>query len=120
MCASSDFLFNALPQLVEALRQLQQRIDHCVDFAYAQRCSLLQKELLERHEADHLESGDDMRQDALVLQMVSFMNGIWLSEHLDLRMITFRCMPVGYRKGMAELVLDCATLCEIQKEFRDS
>ncbi|PIO72750.1 C2 domain protein [Teladorsagia circumcincta] len=58
-----------------------------------------------------------MRQDALVLQMVSFMNGIWLSEHLDLRMITFRCMPVGYRKGMAELVLDCATLCEIQKEF---
>uniref|UniRef100_A0A1I7WL82 Ubiquitin-like domain-containing protein n=1 Tax=Heterorhabditis bacteriophora TaxID=37862 RepID=A0A1I7WL82_HETBA len=81
--ASSDFLFNALPQLVEALRfevfessslavtlltlsykdrrfafeiywQLQQRIDHCIDFAYAQRCSLLQKELLERHEADHL------------------------------------------------------------------
>ncbi|VDL76594.1 unnamed protein product [Nippostrongylus brasiliensis] len=239
MCASSDFLFNALPQLVEALRfeifessslavalltlsykdrrfafeiywQLQQRIDHCVDFTYAQRCSLLQKELLERHEADHLrdeiarqhkllneldciqmdlrreesdqtrlsllrsrlgtldgallhhnvrlpclpsfkcsgvvvrdcnifnsnakplkivfrglnstysiihKSGDDMRQDALVLQMVAFMNGIWLSEHLDLRMITFRCMPVGYRKGMAELVLDCATLCEIQKEF---
>lgn len=106
LCASSDFLFNALPQLVEALRfeifessslavalltlsykdrrfafeiywwgisssvsfckvfsgniannfcrQLQQRIDHCVDFAYAQRCSLLQKELLERHEEDHL------------------------------------------------------------------
>ncbi|EYC37113.1 hypothetical protein Y032_0825g2551 [Ancylostoma ceylanicum] len=44
-------------------------------------------------------SGDDMRQDALVLQMVSFMNDIWLSERLDLRMITFRCMPVGYRKG---------------------
>ncbi|KAL6723490.1 hypothetical protein Aduo_018486 [Ancylostoma duodenale] len=62
-------------------------------------------------------SGDDMRQDALVLQMVSFMNDIWLSEHLDLRMVTFRCMPVGYRKGMAQLVSDCATLCEIQKEF---
>ncbi|RCN40305.1 hypothetical protein ANCCAN_13760 [Ancylostoma caninum] len=44
-------------------------------------------------------NGDDMRQDALVLQMVSFMNDIWLSEHLDLRMVTFRCMPVGYRKG---------------------
>ncbi|VDM62901.1 unnamed protein product [Angiostrongylus costaricensis] len=234
LCASSDFLFNALPQLVEGLRfeifessslavalltlsykdrrfafeiywQLQQRIDHCVDFAYAQRCSLLQKELLElfrdeiarqhkllneldciqmdlrREDAEHTrlpllrsrlgtldgtllrhnvrlpclpsfkcsgvvvrecnifnsnakplkivfrglnstysvihKSGDDMRQDALVLQMVSFMNDIWLSERLDLRMITFRCMPVGYRKGMAELVLNCATLCEIQKEF---
>ncbi|CAJ0609740.1 unnamed protein product [Cylicocyclus nassatus] len=238
LCASSDFLFNALPQLVEALRfeifessslaialltlsykdrrfafeiywQLQQRIDHCMDLAYAQRCTLLQKELLERHETDHLrdeiarqhkllneldciqmdlrreeseqtrlsllrsrlgaldgsllqhnarlpcipsfrcsgvvtrdckifnsnakplkivfrglnstyaimhKTGDDMRQDALVLQMVAFMNDIWLSEHLDLRMITFRCMPVGYRKGMAELVSDCATLCEIQKE----
>ncbi|CAJ0948939.1 unnamed protein product, partial [Mesorhabditis belari] len=59
--------------------------------------------------------GDDMRQDSLVLQMVRLMNDIWLREKLDLRMITFRCTSVGYKKGMAELVPDCQTLCDIQK-----
>lgn len=41
-----------------------------------------------------------MRQDALVLQLVKVMNDIWLSQELDLRMIIFRCMPVGYKKGL--------------------
>ena len=45
-------------------------------------------------------SGDDMRQDALVLQMVGLMNDIWLAEGLDLRVVLFRCMPVGFKKGM--------------------
>ncbi|GMT35407.1 hypothetical protein PFISCL1PPCAC_26704, partial [Pristionchus fissidentatus] len=60
-------------------------------------------------------SGDDMRQDALVLHIVNLMNDIWKEQNLDLRMILFHAMPVGYRRGMAELVSDCATLCEIQK-----
>ncbi|TMS36679.1 hypothetical protein L596_003781 [Steinernema carpocapsae] len=58
--------------------------------------------------------GDDMRQDAIVLQMVRMMNEIWLSDFLDLRMIIFRCLPTGVKKGMIELVDDCQTLCEIQ------
>ncbi|KAF1749101.1 hypothetical protein GCK72_025568 [Caenorhabditis remanei] len=59
---------------------------------------------------------DDMRQDAFVMKMVNEMDRIWKSNGLDLRMITFRIMPVGYRRGMGELVLNCATLLEIQKE----
>ncbi|CAB3399260.1 unnamed protein product [Caenorhabditis bovis] len=59
---------------------------------------------------------DDMRQDAFVMKMVNEMDRIWKSNGLDLRIITFRVMPVGYRRGMAELVLNCATLLEIQKE----
>uniref|UniRef100_A0A158R675 PI3K/PI4K domain-containing protein n=1 Tax=Syphacia muris TaxID=451379 RepID=A0A158R675_9BILA len=58
--------------------------------------------------------GDDVRQDALVLQLVRIMNDIWLSQELDLRMIVFRCMPVGKKAGMIELVSECRTLCEIQ------
>ncbi|VDK86356.1 unnamed protein product [Litomosoides sigmodontis] len=67
--------------------------------------------------------GDDMRQDALVLQLVKMMNDIWLSQDLDLRMVIFRCVPFGNKseikkescfKGMVELVSDCRTLCEIQ------
>ncbi|KAK6055462.1 hypothetical protein COOONC_07033 [Cooperia oncophora] len=206
MCASSDFLFNALPQLVEALRfeifessslavalltlsykdrrfafeiywQLQQRIDHCVDFAYAQRCSLLQKELLERHEADHLrdeiarqhkllneldciqmdlrrEESDQTRL-ALLRSRLGTLDGALLHHNVRLPCLpSFKCSGVVvkdcnifnsnakplkivfrglnstysiiHKSGddmrqdairMAELVLDCATLCEIQKEF---
>ncbi|KAK6109822.1 Phosphatidylinositol 3- and 4-kinase family protein [Brugia pahangi] len=58
--------------------------------------------------------GDDMRQDALVLQLVKVMNDIWLSQELDLRMVIFRCISFGNKSGMVELVPDCRTLCEIQ------
>jgi phosphatidylinositol-4-phosphate 3-kinase len=58
--------------------------------------------------------GDDLRQDAIVLQLVRLMNNIWLEQQLDLRMITFRCLPTGNRKGLIELVPDCCTLREIQ------
>ncbi|KAK0397089.1 hypothetical protein QR680_001978 [Steinernema hermaphroditum] len=58
--------------------------------------------------------GDDMRQDAIVLQMVRMMNQIWLNDLLDLRMVIFRCLPTGIKKGLIELVDDCQTLREIQ------
>ncbi|KAH7732178.1 phosphatidylinositol 3-and 4-kinase [Aphelenchoides avenae] len=59
-------------------------------------------------------AGDDLRQDAIVLQLVRVMNNIWLEQQLDLRMVTFRCLPTGNRKGLIELVPDCSTLREIQ------
>lgn len=42
---------------------------------------------------------DDMRQDAFVLMMVNEMVRIWKANDLDLRIVTFRVMPVGYKKG---------------------
>ncbi|MCP9266259.1 Phosphatidylinositol-4-phosphate 3-kinase c2 domain-containing subunit alpha [Dirofilaria immitis] len=51
--------------------------------------------------------GDDMRQDALVLQLVKMMNDIWLSQELDLRMEwsnLFRIV-VHYVKFKVPLVL---------------
>lgn len=63
-----------------------------------------------------LQRDDDMRQDAFVMKMVNEMDRIWKSNGFDLRIITFRVMPVGYRRGMGELVLNCSTLLEIQKE----
>ncbi|KAL3084827.1 hypothetical protein niasHT_031712 [Heterodera trifolii] len=59
-------------------------------------------------------AGDDLRQDAVVLQLVRAMNDIWLSEQLDLRMVLFRCLPTGSKKGLIELVPSCKTLREIQ------
>ncbi|KAL3103584.1 hypothetical protein niasHS_000767 [Heterodera schachtii] len=60
-------------------------------------------------------AGDALRQDAVVLQLVRAMNDIWLSVQLDLRMVLFRCLPTGSKKGlMIELVPSCKTLREIQ------
>uniref|UniRef100_A0A1I7VGA5 Phosphatidylinositol-4-phosphate 3-kinase n=1 Tax=Loa loa TaxID=7209 RepID=A0A1I7VGA5_LOALO len=57
--------------------------------------------------------GDDMRQDALVLQLVKMMNDIWLSQELDLRMVIFRCIPFGNKSGVAleNFHLSCAGWC---------
>lgn len=45
------------------------------------------------------------------------MNNIWLSNELDLRMVIYRCLPTGVKKGMIELVLNCSTLREIHTTF---
>lgn len=42
------------------------------------------------------------------------MDKIWLREGLDLKMVTFSCVPTGYRHGMVELVTNAKTLREIQ------
>jgi len=63
--------------------------------------------------------GDDLRQDTIVLQLVRVMATIWANHSLDLRLITFRVMPTGQRKGLIELVPDCRTLREIQTELSE-
>ncbi|KRX14069.1 Histone deacetylase 8 [Trichinella nelsoni] len=61
-------------------------------------------------------SGDDLRQDSLVLQMIRLMDYLWLKEHLDLRMVVFRILPLQDKKGVIELVKNSKTLREIQVE----
>ncbi|KRX37643.1 Serine/threonine-protein kinase TAO1 [Trichinella murrelli] len=61
-------------------------------------------------------SGDDLRQDSLVLQMIRLMDHLWLKENLDLRMVVFRILPLQDKKGVIELVKNSKTLREIQVE----
>lgn len=58
--------------------------------------------------------GDDLRQDQLTIQMIRVMDKLWLKEGLDLKMVTFACVPTGDRQGMVELVTEAKTLREIQ------
>ena len=44
-------------------------------------------------------AGDDLQQDMLVLQMVRLMNKLWLKEGLDLKMVSFECVPTGNKIG---------------------
>lgn len=61
--------------------------------------------------------GDDLQQDMLTLQIVRIMDKLWLKEGLDLKMVTFDCVPTGDKKGMIEMVSEAETLRKIQVEW---
>lgn len=61
--------------------------------------------------------GDDLQQDMLTLQMVRIMDKLWLKEGLDLKMVTFACVPTGSKRGIIEMVTNAETLRKIQVEF---
>ncbi|KPJ17846.1 Phosphatidylinositol-4-phosphate 3-kinase C2 domain-containing subunit alpha [Papilio machaon] len=43
--------------------------------------------------------GDDLRQDALVLQVIKVMDTLWLKAGLDLRIVTFQALPTSNQRG---------------------
>ena len=49
--------------------------------------------------------------------MVRIMDKLWLKEGLDLKMVTFACVPTGHKRGMIEMVSNAETLRKIQVEF---
>ena len=44
-------------------------------------------------------AGDDLRQDMMTMQIIRMMDRLWLKEGLDLKMITFSCLPTGPKRG---------------------
>ena len=44
-------------------------------------------------------AGDDLQQDMLTIQLVRIMDKLWLQEGLDLKIVTFNCVPTGQKKG---------------------
>lgn len=60
--------------------------------------------------------GDDLRQDALTLQMFTIMDRLWKREGLDLKMSLYKCLPTGPSMGMIEVVPEAETTARIQKE----
>jgi phosphatidylinositol-4-phosphate 3-kinase len=61
--------------------------------------------------------GDDLQQDMLTLQIVRIIDKMWLKEGLDLKMVSFQCIPTGYKKGMIEMITNAETLRKIQVEW---
>ncbi|TYZ66662.1 hypothetical protein PybrP1_007480 [[Pythium] brassicae (nom. inval.)] len=58
-------------------------------------------------------SGDDLRQDQLVLQLLRVMDDLWREAGLDLCLSPYACIATGAATGMIEVVADAETLASI-------
>lgn len=58
-------------------------------------------------------SGDDLRQDQLVIQILRVMDDLWREAQLDLCLTPYSCISTGDELGMIEVVGDSETLASI-------
>eukprot|EP01038_Epipyxis_sp_PR26KG_P005716 gene5716-7889_t len=66
-----------------------------------------------------LKVGDDLRQDALIMQLLRVMNSLWKNEGLDMQMQLYDCISTGFERGLLEVVLNANTLGNILMEATD-
>lgn len=62
-------------------------------------------------------AGDDLRQDQMTLQLLRFMNRVWLESGLDLKLTPYQCVTTGYELGMLEIVKESETTANIQVKY---
>ena len=67
-----------------------------------------------------LKVGDDLRQDALILQLLRIMNDLWKKEGLDMQMMIYGCISTGDERGLLEVVLNSSTLGGILLDATDA
>lgn len=58
-------------------------------------------------------SGDDLRQDQLVLQLFRVMDRLWQKSGLDLCLVSYGCVATGKKCGMIEVVKDSETIANL-------
>lgn len=67
-----------------------------------------------------LKVGDDLRQDALIIQLLRVMDDLWRREGLDMQMMLYDCISTGYERGLLQVVLNATTLGSILMDATDS
>lgn len=66
-----------------------------------------------------LKVGDDLRQDALIMQLLHVMDALWKREDLDMQMMLYDCMSTGFERGLLQVVQNATTLGTILMEATD-
>lgn len=57
--------------------------------------------------------GDDLRQDQLILQIISYMDLIFKNVHLDFNFTTYKVLATSKTDGFVEFVANCRTIQDI-------
>ena len=57
-----------------------------------------------------LKVGDDLRQDALIMQLLRVMSDLWKKEGLDMQMMLYDCISTGNERGLLQIVGNANTL----------
>jgi Phosphatidylinositol 3- and 4-kinase len=63
---------------------------------------------------------DDLRQEAFTIHFIQTCNDILKQSGLDMKLLTFQCIPVGTRRGFVEWVPGSVPLSEICHAFQSS
>lgn len=66
-----------------------------------------------------LKVGDDLRQDALIMQLLRVMNDLWRKEHLEMKMNLYDCIATGDERGLLQVVLNSTTVGSILLRMTD-
>mmetsp|Transcript_3303 Transcript_3303/g.10356 ORF Transcript_3303/g.10356 Transcript_3303/m.10356 type:complete len:789 (-) Transcript_3303:69-2435(-) len=62
-------------------------------------------------------AGDDLRQDAVTLQLITMMDEMWRSAALDLCLTPYKCLATWHDGGLLEIVTNSVTTAEIHKRY---
>eukprot|EP00873_Tetraselmis_striata_P009874 jgi/Tetstr1/430138/TSEL_019971.t1 len=62
--------------------------------------------------------GDDLRQDQLVVQIVSLMDRLLKKENLDLKLTLYQVLPTSSEDGLVECVQDATVLARVLADHR--
>jgi hypothetical protein len=63
---------------------------------------------------------DDLRQDAFAVQCIKTCDNILRASGLDMKLLTFQCIPVGTKRGFCEWIPSSVPLSEICQPFAGS
>ena len=104
--------------------------DKCIVFKSAKRpikyCFKMKQEKRSKkynHFGDELyyelmfKSGDDLRQDQLILQMINFMDSLLKNEHIGCEFTTYKILATSKSGGFVEFVPNSTTYYDIIKKY---
>ncbi|KAK8794769.1 hypothetical protein WA158_001750 [Blastocystis sp. Blastoise] len=66
-----------------------------------------------------VKTGDDLRQDQIVLKIFKVFDTLWKKEGLDLLLNIYNCIPTGDEEGLLEVVQESETVGAIYRESRE-
>lgn len=64
-----------------------------------------------------LKMGDDLRQDQLVIQLISLMDDLLKRENLDLKLTYYRVLATKRDLGILELVPNCMNIADVLTKY---